>query len=147
MRTTNSIILLELPLRYSKPPQLGQSKHLSRFVLLMNCCATPFPNSSKLLTTFTTIYVDLQPIRYICGYLLSNTLGTHNSLSVNSELCILKKIPVAVLSFSARPTGLATQILSETTDCPIFSRWATGSSDKSRGMRGASTKSEVHTCS
>ena len=42
---------------------------------------------------WTSGYVDLHHIRYL--YLISNTLGTHNSMAVNGEWGILKKIPVS----------------------------------------------------
>jgi hypothetical protein len=38
-------------------------------------------------------YVSHHPIRNL--YLISNTLGTHNSMAVNGEGGILKKIPVS----------------------------------------------------
>ena len=38
-------------------------------------------------------YVSLHPIRNL--YLISNTLGTHNSMDINGEWGILKKIPVS----------------------------------------------------
>ena len=42
---------------------------------------------------FKSNCIDLFPIRSL--YLISNTLGTNNSMSVNGEWGILKKIPVS----------------------------------------------------
>ncbi|MFM7985323.1 MAG: hypothetical protein ACKPKO_39005, partial [Candidatus Fonsibacter sp.] len=42
--------------------------------------------------SFKSGFVDLFPIRNL--YLISNTLGTNNSMSINGEWGILKKIPV-----------------------------------------------------
>ena len=43
--------------------------------------------------TYKTNYLDLLPIRNL--YLISNTLGNHNSMSINGEWGILNKIPVS----------------------------------------------------
>ena len=48
--------------------------------------------NAVLEKVWTSGYVDLHHIRNL--YLISNTLGTHNSMAVNGELGILKKIPV-----------------------------------------------------
>ena len=48
--------------------------------------------NAVLEKVWTSGYVDLHHIRNL--YLISNTLGTHNSMAVNSELGILTKIPV-----------------------------------------------------
>ena len=42
--------------------------------------------------SFTSGFIDLFPIRNL--YLISNTLGTNNSMSINGEWGILKKTPV-----------------------------------------------------
>ena len=46
--------------------------------------------TNKVLTSG---YVDLHHIRYL--YLTSHTFGAHNSMAVNDEWGILKKIPVS----------------------------------------------------
>ena len=50
--------------------------------------------NAVLVKVRTVVYVDLHHIRNL--YLISNTLGTHNSMAVNGEWGILKTIPVSV---------------------------------------------------
>ena len=50
------------------------------------------PKTVQTSDSFTSGFVDLFPIRNL--YLISNTLGTNNSMSINGEWGILKKIPV-----------------------------------------------------
>ncbi|MFM7986304.1 MAG: hypothetical protein ACKPKO_44025 [Candidatus Fonsibacter sp.] len=61
----------------------------------LNSINTVIKNTaSKTVQTsdsFTSGFVDLFPIRNL--YLISNTLGTNNSISINGEWGILKKIP------------------------------------------------------
>ena len=49
--------------------------------------------NAVLPKVWTSGYVDVHLIRNL--YLIANTLGTHNSMSVNDEWRILKKIPVS----------------------------------------------------
>ena len=56
--------------------------------------ATEVVTNAELPRHWASGYVVLQHIRNL--YLISNTLGTHNSMSVNGEWGILKKIPVSV---------------------------------------------------
>ena len=51
------------------------------------------PNDASLPDYWVSGYLNLHPIRN--QYLISNTLGTHNSMTVNDEWGILKKIPVS----------------------------------------------------
>ncbi|MFM7981391.1 MAG: hypothetical protein ACKPKO_18950, partial [Candidatus Fonsibacter sp.] len=50
------------------------------------------PKSVATNDSFTSGFIDFFPIRNL--YLISNTLGTNNSMSINGEWGILKKIPV-----------------------------------------------------
>ena len=49
--------------------------------------------SAHLLNFWISDYINLHPIRKI--YVISNTLGTYNSMAVNGAWGILKKIPVS----------------------------------------------------
>ena len=51
--------------------------------------ATQVVTNVVLLTFWNSGYVNLHTIRNL--YLISNTLGTHNSMTVNGEWGILKK--------------------------------------------------------
>ena len=51
------------------------------------------PTDARLLDNWAYGYLNLHPIRNL--YLISNTLGTYNSMAVNGEWGILKKIPVS----------------------------------------------------
>ena len=51
--------------------------------------------NAVLDTVWTSSYVDLHRIRNIYIYLISNTLGTSNSMAVNGEWGILQKNPVS----------------------------------------------------
>ena len=55
--------------------------------------ATQVITNAVLPKFWTSGYVNLHPIRNL--YLISNTLGTYNSMAVNGEWGILKKIPVS----------------------------------------------------
>ena len=55
--------------------------------------ATQVVTNAVLPKFWTSGYVNLHPIRNL--YLISNTLGTYNSMAVNGEWGILKKIPVS----------------------------------------------------
>ncbi|MFM7979744.1 MAG: hypothetical protein ACKPKO_10550, partial [Candidatus Fonsibacter sp.] len=50
------------------------------------------PQTVQTIDSFTSGFVDMFPIRNMD--LISNTLGTNNSMSINGEFGILKKIPV-----------------------------------------------------
>ena len=68
---------------------LALSRYALSIFLLYN-------TTTRLVETsdyFTSVYVDLHPIRNL--YLVSNTLGTRNSMRVNGEWGILKKIPIS----------------------------------------------------
>ena len=51
--------------------------------------------NAVLDTVWTSGYVDLHPIRNI--YLISNTLGTSNSMAVNGEWGILKIMSALII--------------------------------------------------
>ena len=55
--------------------------------------ATQVVTNAVLPKLWTAGYVNLHPIRNI--YLIPNTLGTYNSMTINGEWGILKKIPVS----------------------------------------------------
>jgi len=55
--------------------------------------ATQVVTNAVLPKLWTSGYVNLNPIRNL--YLISNTLGTYNSMAINGEWGILKKIPVS----------------------------------------------------
>ena len=51
------------------------------------------PTDASLPDYWVSGYLNLHPVRNL--YLISNTLGTYNSMAINGEWGILKKIPVS----------------------------------------------------
>ena len=91
------VALLYLGIITSKVPTRSVNDQLHKTIMqiIQADGATQVVTNAVLPKRWTSMYANLHPTRNL--YLISNTLGTHNSMAINGELGIPKQFPSVLI--------------------------------------------------